>query len=275
MDKVDALSIKMGALSVKMDAEMGALSVKMDAEMGRVVQATGMVMRKALCPWDRTSHSRSHAAANILTPGVLAHYGFGGDFQRCHLCGHVDGAPHGPKAVIITAHIFPNHTGGDGLHLFGLKRSDIDIPRNFLRLHNQVEKAFDSRRLTIVHHGGRLCAYLLDPSLRATRLAGTNPSLTFGQCHLRALTFLNDERPFRRLLAAHAADCFAHAESMGWIGEQQESEWEMRFKELASFSLDDAKQENIKQWLLAGRSVQQEADNAGAGAAATATGPDM
>jgi hypothetical protein len=49
--------------------------------------------------------------------------------------------------------------------LISLAIKDLNKERNFLRLHEQVEKAFDHRRLTIVFHGGKLSAYVLDPSL--------------------------------------------------------------------------------------------------------------
>ena len=250
--------------------EMHAKIEEIAHELSGMNQATAIVMRKGLTPWDRTSHSRSHAAAENLTPGVLEHYGFGGDRNLCHLVGHVNGAANGPEAAVITAHIFPNHTGGEGLELYGLRQSDIDNPRNFLRLHKQVEKAFDSRRLTIVRHQGQLCAYLVDKSLSGTKLSGIKkPHLTFGDCHLRPLAFSNNEFPFRRLLAGHAADTFAYAQRMGWRGHEQQYEEDTRVMELASFSLDKTAQDNIRRWLLAGRAVpDQEVANAGAGAEA-------
>jgi hypothetical protein len=214
-------------------------------------------MSKELAPWDKTSHSRSHAAAENLTPGVLMHYGFNGNQNLCHLLGQVNGPTSGPNVAVITAHIFPNHTGGVGLDLFGLATTDIDNPRNFLRLQAQVEKAFDARRLTFILHGGALCAYLVDRSLENTRLNGTN--LRFRNLHLRPLNFHNDERPYHRLLAAHAAHCFKNAQIVGWRSPVPQSESDIRVMELASFSMNEDAQEAISRWVLAGRAANAEA----------------
>jgi hypothetical protein len=197
---------------------------------------------------------------------LLKYYDFKGNLNLCHLLGRVNGKTSGPNVAVIIAHIFPNHTGGVGLELFGLETTDIDNPRNFLRLQAQVEKAFDARRLTIVLHGGALHAYLLDRSLENTSLHGTN--LRFRDVHMRPLTFQNAERPYHRLLAAHAGQCFKHAQVVGWRSPEQ-SKSDTRVMELASFSLNEDAQAAIQRWVLAGRTVQtQEAANAGAGAAA-------
>ena len=230
-----------------------------------MTQAMTHVMSKSLAPWDKTSHSRSHAAAETLTPDVLRHYGFNGNRNLCHLLGRVKGPTSGPGVAVITSHIFPNHTGGAGLELFGLATTDINNPRNFLRLSAQVEKAFDARRLTFVLHGNELCAYLLDPSLRGKHLNGT--SLKFSDVHMRPLKFQNKERPYHRLLAAHAADCFKNAQA-DWQSPLSQSQSDTRVMELARFSCNEHAQDTIKRWLLAGRAVQEQVvPNAGAGAA--------
>jgi hypothetical protein len=257
----------------EMRAMLTEVITPMQAELRGVTQAMTHVMSKSLAPWDKTSHSRSHAAAEDLTPGVLEHYGFGENRNFCHLLGRVNGPISGRDVAVISAHIYPNHTGGDGLELYGLTTTDINNPRNFLRLSTQVEKAFDARRLTIMLHGGELCAYLLDRSLEDTRLNGT--SLRFRDVHLRRLTFRNHERPYHRLLAAHAAHCFQNAQLVGWRSPVSQSESDMRVMELASFSLNEDAQATINRWLLAGRAVQvQEAADAGEGAAGAAE-PDV
>jgi hypothetical protein len=231
---------------------------------------TGMnhLMSSAMDPWEKTSGSRSHAAAADLTAPVLQFYGFAGDHRLCHLVGkvkHVD--KHvGKDPTVITAHIWPNHTNGAGLQLFNLANKDLNSERNFLRLHEQVEKAFDHRQLTFVFYGGKLSAHVLDPALMNQCIAGTQ--LTFADWHQKALTFRNKERPFHRLLAAHAAKSFAHAETQGWIQPHELSALQIRAQELARHSLDAVARANIERWAI---SSGRAAGSAGAGTGASST----
>jgi len=233
--------------------------------------ALNHLMSSAMDPWEKTSGSRSHAAADGLSEDVLSFYGFNGDHRLCHIVGKVKHASAAGSstaaggqadALVKTAHIWPNHTNGVGLPLFGLAIKDLTSPRNFLRLHEQVEKAFDHRRLTIVFHGGQLSAYVLDPSLMNMRIKGTQ--YTFRDCHQYPLTFLNDERPFHRLLAAHAAKSFAFAEVQGWIQPHERGALEIKAKELARHSLDEVARANIERWAIS----SGRAGAAGAGASA-------
>jgi len=224
----------------QLQAQNQQISSKLD-KLGNLEQPMRYLMMKELDPWERTSGSRSHAAAASLTPPVLHHYGLQGNF--CQVIGPT-------QASIITAHLWPNHTNGLGLNFFDLKQEDLENPRNFLRLHFQIEKAFDHRQLTIVKAGNHLLVWVLDPSLMSTQLQNVKGGITFQQLHRRPLQFLNSERPFTRILAAHVAASFRHAEKEGWIQAPEQMslahEWAT---EMARHSMSNTASEHLLWWI--------------------------
>jgi hypothetical protein len=170
---------------------------------------------------------------------------------------------------MCAAHIWPNHTAGVGLDLFNLRAKDLNNPRNFLRLHREIEIAFDHRQLTIYQEGEELCMFVLDPSIMHDRLEGT--PYTFGDCHRRPLSFHNQQRPYYRVLACHVSACFRHAEHQGWIEAPQMSAGHVWATEMARHSLSEQASANLVAWMQAHESPAPSSPSSSATASASSS----
>ena len=235
------------------------------------------LMAKAYFPWDTISRASSAIAATMMTQAVLKDYAY--DFQdRKWMCMLV-GAPSnkGRLFSVKTAHIFPNHTHGDGLQNYNLEPDDVNSTRNFLRLHAEVEHAFDHLQLTFLpapptksSSSSSSCsssaapstlsssssltaespplrefaARILDPSLLNKVLDKTG--LAFSSLQGKTLKFFNNHRPFSRLLAAHAIGSIRHAKEIGWI---QTTDEEQSAIEMARHSLDEEAASRLDFWI--------------------------
>ena len=122
--------------------------------------------------------------------------------------------------------------------LFDLLPDAIDDPRNILRVHKKVERAFDSKELTFVMTGDVLTLKVLAPDLRSEVLDDTG--MTFSDIDRRSLRFNSANVPFRRLLAAHSIAAHRFAELQSWIVGQDRTEEEVRAMDLARISLGDS-----------------------------------
>jgi hypothetical protein len=128
------------------------------------------------------------------------------------------------KADIICSHIWPAHTGGRGLESFNLRQEDVNNPRNFLRLHKDIERAFDHKRLYFEYVSGPspliMRVVLLDPQLQSEEIKFNNgTSKPFSSIHNQILShqFTEDKKPFLRLLSLHAHHAITKAKSQNWI----------------------------------------------------------
>ncbi|CAB9514255.1 expressed unknown protein [Seminavis robusta] len=106
------------------------------------------------------------------------------------------------------------------LTLVDLQETDIDDPRNLLRLHGDIENNFDRFFLTFVPSGNDFILKVLDPTIRG--------------------------RPWGRLLAAHSILSHRKARKDGNLPEDQLSAAEVSAKELMEFSLDEPAQFRLK-----------------------------
>jgi hypothetical protein len=61
--------------------------------------------------------------------------------------------PQPEQIKIINAHIWPRHAASQ-IGLFNLRARDIHTPRNVIRLQKDIERAFDSRKVTFVGQAG-------------------------------------------------------------------------------------------------------------------------
>ena len=161
----------------------------------------------------------------------IAYYGL----QDENFC-QVLGAVNSSNVSVINAHIWPRHAAAD-MVIFDLQPDQIHSPQNVLRLQREIERAFDSRRLTFVttSHDDNLVVKILDPSARSEPLTGTNK--TFRDIDGHFLRLPNGKLPFRRLLANHSVLAHKKAREKGWIG-QDLSEVEVRAEALMAHSLD-------------------------------------
>lgn len=160
------------------------------------------------------------------------------DEKYCQVLGAVD-----PDHVsVVNAHIWPRHAITD-LPLFDLEPSDINNPRNVLRLQKDIERAFDQRKLTFIHDGGKLRVRILCRDLNAQLLNGS--TTRFQDIEGRELLFPESKHPFRRLLAHHCIIAHRNARAMGWI-DQDMSEVEVQCTALMAHSLDEEAQRRLQ-----------------------------
>jgi hypothetical protein len=227
-----------------------------------------------LLSWEKISHGSlsDKAGASVAKP-VVNFYGV--QRTECHLLGVLPADPPNTpkdKRTVKCAHIWPNWTDGAQLPLMGLETLDVSRPRNFLRLHRDVEEAFDHKRVTFRLVGDQLMLYVLDPALlnaaRPTEIGSTG--VTFAQCHQqRSLTFRNRQRPFHRLLAVHSQCAFQKARRLGWIQPQQLSDGEVWAQEMARHSLGGGGDRTVD-WLKRKQAAQAAAAAGGQSAVASA-----
>lgn len=118
--------------------------------------------------------------------------------------------------IIYLLHIWPRHTYGGGLFTYDLQPDDVNSPRNFLRLHKDIERAFLNMLTNSFIHSFvdeavpgpiRLRVVLLDPEILQRKSINVNEkNIHFGDIHEKLLhfQFLDSKRPFLRLLSSHA-----------------------------------------------------------------------
>lgn len=133
----------------------------------------------------------------------------------CMVLGHVT------NCQIICAHILPKFTMGGGLGAMGLHREDIKSPRNFLRLHRSIEKAFNKKRLCSTHNMEgddiRFVVSILDPSLlqKTDEADGSHHFFSSLDKHVFDYKFVPPVKPFVRLILLHAIKTIENAQALG------------------------------------------------------------
>jgi hypothetical protein len=191
-------------------------------------------------PWEGI-HTESSAVVqqnevSFLAP-VSTFYGINSK-KYCMVLGEVT------HSHIICSHIWPKHTAGRGLDMFGLEESDVSNPRNFLRLHTAIERAFDRKQLTFVADPSvdgviSLKLVVLDPNLMQGSFFASEAEIFFSALHDNPIhyQFQPNRRPFLRLLATHTKQAFEKAKANGWIEQDAQSEGRQRALELARLSI--------------------------------------
>ena len=158
-----------------------------------------------------------------------------------HYCMMLGKATHFP---IICAHIWPKCTNGKGLEAVGLQSTDINNPRNFLRLHKSIKDAFDKKRLcfSFVMEGEaiRFVVNILDPSLLNETFQASENEICFQSLQDKAFDhkFVPPCKPFLRLIAIHATKALEKAQCLGWVDAGDLPARRQRALELARLALD-------------------------------------
>ncbi len=183
-------------------------------------KSLNFVMAEILDPWEKIhSETDSVVGANEeynLEP-VSNFYGM----SRKHRCMVLGTCTH---AQIISAHIWPKHTYGKGLDVFELSVLDVNNPRNFLRLHKSIEKAFDRKRLTFVpacvtSNGElKMKVIILDPTLLDEDISYNQITIKFSTLHNMPFdyAFCPTAMPYTRLLSAHTLRAYTIGKMLGW-----------------------------------------------------------
>ena len=151
--------------------------------------------------------------------------------------------PQQEHSKVVNAYIWPR-SSTRMLPLFGLKMEDIHNPRNILRLHQSIERAFDWRELAfIASDNDSFVVKVFCPGILSKQLKGVQQQ--FSDIDGKNLRIPNQESlPFRRLLAHHSVVAHRYAREKGWIGGDLSAE-EFNAGALLEHSLDKEAQERV------------------------------
>ncbi len=124
-----------------------------------------------------------------------------------------------PREKVIASHIWKYSTRGTGLEEFGLKESDITSERNGVLICENIEDAFDSKRVCFLIDrlkSDNIFLKVLDPSLMGNLVIEGHPR-TFQNIDGKQLHNPPGSIPYRRILDWHAKCAYQSAKSRGWI----------------------------------------------------------
>ena len=125
-----------------------------------------------------------------------------------------------PRQLVVASHIWKHCTQGEGLEEFGLKESDVNSSRNGILLCQEIEKAFDEKKLCFLIDritSTNLQIKLLDPALTSKLVIDGHSGKTFADIDGSHLKHPPDCMPYRRILDFHAKCSYRKAISRGWL----------------------------------------------------------
>jgi hypothetical protein len=212
-------------------------------ELAPLRTGVALALYTALDPWEYIHSVETNVAmtrvVSLLTI-ISTYYAI----PKQHYCMFLGQATH---CDIISSHLWPLHTAGEGLQMMGLVQTDINEPRNFLRLHKVLEKAFDHKRIILEHHEiadgkFKLKLHAFDPSFLTEEIIFNNQPAILG-CSidgtLSDYSFSSSQKPFLRVLAVHAQKSLSNAKQMGWAADERSGvSFRQRAMELARLSLE-------------------------------------
>jgi hypothetical protein len=210
-----------------------------------------IVLNSVLDPWEKIHSEVTDVIVSNTAPylSVVSDYYGTPKANYCMVLGF-----NTTYRDIICAHIWPLHTRGLELSTMGLSVSDIDNPRNFLRLHRSIEKAFDQKKLYFYVSSRNeeaktfaLSVCITDPNLKTEKFSVGQVERSFSDLHLKEFDyeFTLSKKPFLRLLAMHAQRTLEKALNLGWIGNDNFAAERERVLELARYSLDASNTETM------------------------------
>lgn len=188
--------------------------------------------------WEKISSERTKSESSTARVKSVEYYGLGGK-RTCQILGR--NTNH-----VKNAHIWP-HNNSQGLVLVDLQPSDIDDPRNLLRLHEEIEYYLDRFHLAFVLSGSDFILKVLDPDIRSLKLK--DRSETFEDIDGRKLLLPSGNLPWRRLLGTHSVFAHREAREKGWLPEDQWTEAETNAQDFMEFSFDSDARERMRRFL--------------------------
>ena len=250
-----AVHEEIGDIRIAVREEIEDIRIAVREEIGPVKKALDIVLSDILDPW-AAIRDDSSSIGYVTAPKkseICKFYNF--VETHCMILGKIP-AQHN-ACNIICAHIWPNHTLGQGLDIFHLEPSDLNSPRNFLRLQKELEAAFDQKKIMFIMDDNStdddivLKVKLVDPSLRNQELTIQNHSGRFSYNipwnNIDGLTFQKhftpSTKPFLRLLSQHAHIAIGRAVRCGWMDADISSTYRQEAYKLARLSMGSEKLE--------------------------------
>ena len=126
----------------------------------------------------------------------------------------------GDKGV-RAAHIWPRHTHGRGLRMFGLDEAFVWDPRNGLLLLSTVERSFDDQRAGFFFNGQTFVFIVLDPKLMSETVRDAVKFSDLDKKPLRLPANPMNPFPCRRLLVWHFTQALENALKNKWRTEDE------------------------------------------------------
>ena len=197
--------------------------------------------------WEKISSDRTQSESSTARNNSVSFYGLRGR-KTCQILGN--NTDH-----VINAHIWP-YNNSQGLVLVDLQPSDIDNPRNVLRLHDDIEHYLDRFNLTFVLSGNDFVLKVLDPDI--LNLTLKDRSETFRDLDGRNLQCPSGNLPWRRLLATHSIFAHQKARDQNWLPEDQYTAAETNAHDLMEFSLDTEAQARVRRFLNDGSTARSD-----------------
>lgn len=210
-----------------------------------VLKQLNLLVMRDLDPYGSLAAAPSRASLTLQAQDVCKYYNIHQKYCQA-LQMRVPASGVRSEPLVVNAHLWPASTHGKGLELLGLDPSDLTNPRNFLRLHRDVEQAFDKRRLCFICRDGQIVCKILDPSLLTSKIKNT----PFCFHHLDGFPLdVNGHKraPFHRVLANHAALSRRFALQQRWIDDPAAA---VRDEELAATMRSSLGEDEVKEWLL-------------------------
>jgi hypothetical protein len=197
--------------------EVGPLIMR---EVGPLKKSLDIVLADMLDPWEGI-HSETDSVVDTNETINLEPVSDFFKMKKKGQCMVLGACSH---TQITCAHIWPRYTKGRGLEAYELTRMDVNNPRNFLRLHKSIERAFDHKRLTFVpvtmSSDGELLmeVVLLDPTLFDEDISYNQITVKFRTLHHKHFDYIftPTKYPFTRLLSAHTIRAFSRGKGIGW-----------------------------------------------------------
>lgn len=205
------------------------------SEIAPTKKLLNLVIAELLDPWEKIhseTESTIEAAEQKNLEPVSSFYGI--QKKACMLLGRVT------HCKIKCAHIWPRWTKGNGLEAFDLNNADVNNPRNFLRLHRAIERAFDRKRLVIAPEtlgsGGELTLkiVILDPSLHSESLEYNNATEPFSTIDNKLFSHVFVPK---KMQAASQPRCAGHGQSQDAEDDAEMAATRSRAVEMARRSL--------------------------------------
>ena len=228
-------------LAAKLDAKLDA---KLEAAWTTLIddRVDAKLDASLLNPWAGISSQSSRLQKEFHGKVVEYYHGQKDASAACMVSGFEVTGDKGVHA----AHIWPRHTHGRGLRMFGLEEAFVWEPRNGLLLLSTVERSFDRQRAGFFFNGQTFVFIVLDPTLMSETVHDT---VKFSDLHEKPLHLpanLTNPFPCRRLLVWHFTQALEKALKNKWRAED----------EVAAFVAFVGATEKVDAWL---RGVSPEA----------------